>query len=100
MTSPLVSVCYDWDTDSVGPSLRTDYFGLYRCDENGSGAATYALPYGEWIRLFRRNGLVVEDLIELRQPADARNTYYVTEPEDWFRRWPGENIWVTRRIGD
>jgi hypothetical protein len=41
--------------------------------------------------------LTVEDLIEIQQPAGARNTYYVTEPEDWFRRWPGESLWIARR---
>lgn len=32
-------------------------------------ALVFVLGYGEWIRLFRRNGLSVEALVELRQPA-------------------------------
>ena len=35
--------------------------------EFSCGAPTvFQLPYGTWIRLFRENGLIVEDLIELR----------------------------------
>ena len=52
--------------DRVGETLALDYFGLHRIDD---GEITFQLPYGEWIRLFRANGFVVEDLIELR-PAD------------------------------
>ena len=57
----------------------------------------YSLPYGEWIRLFRRHGFVVEDLIEPRPPAGAVTTYdgYVTY--EWSRTWPAEQIWRLRR---
>lgn len=59
-------------------------------------ATAYSLPYGEWIRLFRSNGFVVEDLIEIRPPEDAETTYtFVTI--GWARRWPAEQIWVVRK---
>src|SRR3954464_641964 len=66
MSSVLIDVCWNHATDDPEPSFQRDYFGLHRLvyDEG----ITYNLPYGEWIRLFRRHGLVVEDLIEL-QPA-------------------------------
>ena len=35
----------------------------------------FQLPYGEWIRLFRANGFVVEDLIEPRPPEGATSSY-------------------------
>ena len=60
------------------------------------GDVSYALPYGEWIRLFRRHGLVVDDLIELQPPADATTTYTFLGRE-WARRWPGEQIWVVSK---
>jgi len=55
------------------------------------------LGYGDWIRLFRRCGLVIEDLIELRPPVGATTTHGDYVPLDWARRWPAEAIWVTRR---
>ena len=90
--TPWLSVCWDDELGAPGDRLVHDYFGLHaESDEDGS--TTYGLPYGEWIRLFRRNDLVVEDLVELRPPADAETTYtFLTK--DWARRWPGEQIWI------
>jgi hypothetical protein len=55
------------------------------------------LPYGEWIRLFRANGLVVEDLVELRPPEGATTTYTEFTSYEWARRWPAEQIWKVRK---
>ena len=62
--------------------------------------STYQLPYGDWIRLFRANGLVVEDLIELRPPEDADTTYVDYAPLEWARAFPGEHIWKVRKAPD
>jgi SAM-dependent methyltransferase len=96
-TSALAVICWSEETDRVGPTLEHDYFGLHQLDE-GDGF-TYQLPYGEWIRLFRRNGFVVEDLIELRPPADATSTYWQPDELEWARRWPSESIWKARKAG-
>ena len=95
-STPWASVCRPEDDGPPGTELTRDYFGLHREDE-GDGASTYVLPYGEWIRLFRRCGLRVADLIELRQPEGATTTYGTFLTPDWARRWPGEQIWVTVR---
>ncbi len=47
--------------------------------------------------MFRRNGLVVEDLIELQAPAGATTTYVDFVPRAWARKWPAEEIWVVRK---
>ena len=57
---------------------------------------TFQLPYGEWIRLFSANELVVEDLIEDQPPVTATSTYDVA-PLKWARRWPAETLWKVRR---
>jgi SAM-dependent methyltransferase len=75
--------------------LLNPYFGLHRVDE-GDGAATFVLGYGDWVRLFRRNGFDVEDYIELR-PPDGASSVYDYLPVEWARRWPAEAIWVTTR---
>jgi hypothetical protein len=56
----------------------------------------YQLPYGEWIRLFVRNGFVVEDLIEVKPPPGARSSFR-GRPLAWARRWPAEMIWKVRK---
>jgi SAM-dependent methyltransferase len=96
VSSPWLIACYDDETDVIGTTLRRPYFDRDAQDE-GDGARTYPLSYGEWIRLFRANALVVEDLIEPRPSSDARTSYYTTEPLDWAHRWPPEMLWVTRR---
>lgn len=95
ITSPWYYVCFDLEADSISRRLARDYFSLGEMDEEE--ATYYQLPYGEWIRLFRRCGLVVEDLIEIRPPPDARTTYADFVGLDWARRWPAENVWKLRK---
>jgi hypothetical protein len=57
----------------------------------------FMLPYGEWISLFRSNGLDVEDLVEPRPSAAATTTYAWFAPLPWARRFPAECIWRLRR---
>ena len=59
-SSPFVAVC-EGEDERVHPALTRDYFGLH--EQDYGDVVTYELPYGEWIRLFRSNSFVVEDLI-------------------------------------
>lgn len=93
--SPLALVCLDPARDRVVPTLVNDYFGLHRFDEPEQ--TEFQLPHGEWLRLFRRQGLIVEDLIEVRPPEGATSTYRDAEETAWARRWPMENIWRVRK---
>ena len=91
----LHSLCYDDEDDVQSDRLQRDYHGARRFDW-GDGTIDFHLPYGEWVRCFRSNGLAVEDLVELVPPEGATTTYdYV--PLEWARRWPAEEIWVTRK---
>ena len=94
ITSTLVWVCWNDETDQADAQLHADYFRIHR-HEGADGSVTFQLPVGEWIRVFRRNGLVVEDLIEPRPPEDATTTYGYDLA--WARRWPEEQIWKARK---
>jgi SAM-dependent methyltransferase len=96
-SSPLLAVCYDEASNSIGTTLQGSYFDLYEIQEE-DGATSFTLPYGAWIRLFRANDFVVKDLVEIRPPADVTSSYYATEPADWHARWPAESLWIARRI--
>ena len=90
-------LCLILEQEVPGAELVRDYFGLKAViDEDW---VEFMLPYGEWIRLFRGNGLDVEDLIELRPAAAAVSTYVTDEVHDWARRWPYEQIWKVRKRG-
>ena len=94
ITSSFAWICWDDAADQVDAVLHHDYFGLHR-REDPDGSVTFQLPVGEWIRLFRRHGLVVEDLIEPRPPEEATTTYGYDLA--WARRWPLEQIWKARK---
>jgi SAM-dependent methyltransferase len=94
--TPLSWLAWDEPADAYTERLVLPYFGLHRL-EPPEGAVEFNLPYGEWIRLFRSCGFVVEDLIEVRPPEDAPSTYRTPEETAWARRWPMEQIWKVRR---
>jgi SAM-dependent methyltransferase len=97
LESALHFVCWDDARERVGERLFLDYFGMRKWDDGTS--VNFVLPYGEWIRLCRANGLEIEDLIELRPPARASTTYPDYVDHGWARRWPAENIWKVRKRG-
>lgn len=95
IASPLRDLCWDPARDAVGQRLVNDAFALGELDEGE--CVGYQLGYGAWLRLFRRHALRVDDLLELRPPADARTSYDDFVPLAWARRWPAENIWKLTR---
>ena len=95
-SSPLRDLCWDHESDDIGPRMVRDYFGMRRIED--SIQVIYQLPYGAWIRLFRRHGFAVEDLIELRPPPRGRSFYPDYIDRAWARRWPAENVWKLRKL--
>ena len=65
--------------------------------ETPEGSVEFNLGHGDWIRLFRANGLIVEDLLELRAPAEVESPYRSESEAAWARRWPMEQIWKLRK---
>ena len=94
--SPLLDLCWPPGEEHARQTLAVDYFTLHRI-EDSDGAVSFQLPYGEWIRLFRRAGLVVEDLVETRPPEGATSTYRGAEEYEWARPSPAEVIWKLRK---
>jgi len=82
-------------TGRPGERLRGGYFDLGAVPE-ADGARSYTIPHGEWVRLFRENGLAVEALLEPRPPAGTISHFY-PEATEWTQRWPAETIWKVRR---
>jgi SAM-dependent methyltransferase len=98
--TPIVDLAWPAGRERPGQSLLVDYWeGIRRFEEPGE-PIVFQLPYGEWIALFRQNGLAVEELIELRPPPDAQSSYRSAEDREWARRWPMEHIWRLRRHSD
>jgi SAM-dependent methyltransferase len=96
MGTPILDIAWTPGEDHPGERLALDYWSLHTVEEPGEPVA-FQLPYGAWIGLFRENGFVVEDLIELRPAADATSSYRDEHDLAWARRWPMEHIWRVRR---
>ena len=93
--STIETLCWALGDERPTDRLVYDYFGLHAIQADDE--ITFNLGYGEWIRLFRANGLQVEDLIEPRPAADATSSYRDDESLAWSRRWPAELIWRLRK---
>jgi len=93
--TPWLEVCWPQGARHPDRRLHHDYFTMHRLELPDS--IDFQLPYGEWIRLFRSCGLVVDDLIELHPPAGAVSTYRDSVALTWARRWPAEHIWKVRK---
>ena len=75
-TTPWPYLAWSPKQERVTRRLRRPYFGMRRFDDgDGEGTIDFQLPYGDWIRCFRRHALVVDDLIELRAPKHASTSY-------------------------
>jgi SAM-dependent methyltransferase len=76
--------------------LLRSAFGVHRVEWGTEPGVEFHLSHGDWIRLLRANGFDVEDLVEVRPPADAVTRFpFVTL--DWARRWPCEEVWKARK---
>jgi ubiquinone/menaquinone biosynthesis C-methylase UbiE len=95
-TTPFLLACWPDGAERVTRALHYPYFGMRRAAWSADDTVDFQLPYGEWIRLFRRHGFTVEDLVEIKPPVGARTTF-PGRPVAWARRWPAEMIWKVRK---
>ena len=80
------------DVGSVTTSLQRDMFGLHRLDWEDDGSVEFHINASDMVRLLRKTGFEIEDLIYLRAPEGATTKFEYMDAE-WARRWPSEEIW-------
>ena len=89
------------DTLAEGAStdrLRRDQFGMHRFEWPDDESVEFHISHGDWIRLLRRSGFEITDLVEIQAPPGASTRYEFTSGE-WGRRWPAEEVWKARKVG-
>src|SRR6266481_3178501 len=76
VNSFLLTLCVP-DEDGVAATdrLLRPAFGMHRVEYPGDQGVEFHLPHGELIRLLRRSGFEIEDLVEL-QPAENATTRF------------------------
>ncbi|MBS1893157.1 MAG: methyltransferase domain-containing protein [Actinobacteria bacterium] len=82
----------------AGDELLRPLFGMHRIEWPDDDAVEFHLPQGKMIDLLRDCDLTVEQLIEIRPPADAATRYSHISLE-WARRFPCEEVWRARKRG-
>jgi SAM-dependent methyltransferase len=95
--SHLMILCQQ-EEDGVAATecLRRPAFGLHRIEWTGDHGVEFHLTHGGWIRLLRRCGFEIEDLVELC-PEPGATTAYPFVTLDWARQWPCEEVWKVRK---
>ena len=88
----LILCAPDAEDEPATDRLLRDYFGMHRFEWPDDPSVEFHLGYGDMIRLLRRCGFEVEDMIEVRPREDA-TTSYPYAPVEWARRWPAEEVW-------
>jgi len=76
--------------------LLRSYFGMHRFEWPDDPSVEFHLGYGDMIRLLRRSGFEVEDMIEVR-PAPGTTPSHPFVTNDWAQRWPVEEVWKARK---
>lgn len=86
------------DGIAAADQLLRPAFGMYRVEWPGDSGVEFHLSHGDWVRLLRRSGFDIEDLVEVRPTADANPRYpFVTL--EWARKWLCEEVWKARKRG-
>jgi SAM-dependent methyltransferase len=86
------------DQDGVPATehLLRPYFGMHRFEWPDDDSVEFHLGHGDMIRLLRRCGLEVENLVEL-QPRPGAQASHPLATLDWARKWPCEEVWIARK---
>jgi len=87
----------DHDDLPATERLLRPYFGMHRFEWPDDDSVEFHLGHGDMIRLLRRCGMEVEDLLELRPPPGATASHPLATL-DWARQWPCEEVWKARKL--
>ena len=86
----------DEDDLPATEQLLRPYFGMHRFEWPDDESVEFHLGHGDMIRLLRRCGFEVEDLIEIRPQSGATAQHSLATLE-WAQQWPCEEVWKARK---
>ena len=95
--SHLSALCVPDAEGVAGQRLVRGHREAYRVVWPGGGIEFHP-SHGDWVRLLRRSGFVIEALHELfAPPGGDDHPFYEIVSADWATRWPAEELWVALR---
>jgi SAM-dependent methyltransferase len=97
--SVLATLCVPAEAGEAEERLLRPQRDLNRVQWPGGGIEFHP-AHGDWIRILRANGFVVEALHELYASTSAKTPdYYGIASASWASQWPSEDLWVARLGG-
>lgn len=95
--SHLSALCVPAEDGVAEERLVRGHRDAYRVHWSGGGIEFHP-SHGDWIRLLRSAGFVVEALHEILAPTDGGDhPFYEIVSHAWASRWPAEELWVATR---
>ncbi len=93
----LLTLCApEREDEAAADRLLRPSFGMHRVQWPGATEVEFHLAHCDWIRLLRKSGFEIEDLVEIRPPENSTTRYpFVTL--QWARQWPCEEVWKVRK---
>ncbi len=93
----LLMLCVPAEEDVAATDrLLRAAFDMYRVEWPSDSGVEFHLSHGDWVRLLRRSGFSIDDLLEVRPTIGAMTSYpFVTL--EWARQWPCEEVWKASR---
>ena len=95
--SHLSALCVPADEGFAEDRLLRGQREAYRVRWPGGGIEFHP-SHGDWIRVLRTSGFVVEAMHEIYAPADTGDhPFYEIVSGEWATKWPAEELWVAVR---
>jgi len=95
--SHLSALCVPAEDGVAGERLLRGQREVYEQAWPGGGVEFHP-SHGDWLRLLRTAGFVVEAMHEIYAPSDADDhAFYEIVTKQWATRWPAEELWVATR---
>jgi SAM-dependent methyltransferase len=95
-SSALAALCVPAEGGVAGDRLLRSPADVGRVEWPGGGIEHHP-SHGEWIRLLRASGFVVDALHELYAGDAPDPEYYEIATAAWASRWPAEEVWIAHR---
>jgi SAM-dependent methyltransferase len=95
--SHLSALCVPADQGFAEERLMRGQREAYRVRWPGGGIEFHP-SHGDWVRLLRRAGFVIEAMHEIFAPGGgADHPFYEIVSREWATRWPAEELWAAVR---
>ena len=95
--SHLSALCVPAEEGVAGERLLRGQREAYQVRWPGGGVEFHP-SHGDWVRLLRGAGFVVEAMHEIYAPPEGDDhSFYEIVSKDWATRWPAEELWVAVR---